>query len=213
MSREFKANLVHWRTKLIKLKMLPIPWNYCTCSYKTIYYTMFFLPYRMIRICRKFHLKKPIYYFKELKSNSKHHNFRHSEIIKTALFGPLSCLSISESRCKFLQAPFACKNWNENAPVISFIIIRQSSLDMNSNALIFFFWPRCCHMDGHLARKKSWAILFCFVLKATVFKHANIPILRKEIAWKIDNLRVYSKEIENLTKRNSLSSRPCSKRS
>ena len=139
MSREFKANLVHWRTKLIKLKMLPIPWNYCTCSYKTIYYTMFFLPYRMIRICRKFHLKKPIYYFKELKSNSKHHNFRHSEIIKTALFGPLSCLSISESRCKFLQAPFACKNWNENAPVISFIIIRQSSLDMNSNALISFF--------------------------------------------------------------------------
>ena len=212
MSREFKANLVHWRTKLIKLKMLPIPWNYCTCSYKTIYYTMFFLPYRMIRICRKFHLKKPIYYFKELKSNSKHHNFRHSEIIKTALFGPLSCLSISESRCKFLQAPFACTNWNENAPVISFIIIRQSSLDMNSNALISFFLAAMLPCGRTPCTKKSHEP-FCFVLKATVFKHVNIPILRKEIAWKIDNLRVYSKEIENLTKRNSLSSRPCSKRS
>lgn len=76
---------------------------------------------------------------------------------------------------------------------------------------LFFFgrdvamWTDTLHEKSHKP--------FCFVLKATVFKHVNIPILRKEIAWKIDNLRVYNKEIENLTKRNSLSSRPCSKRS
>lgn len=83
---------------------------------------------------------------------------------------------------------------------------------MNSNALISFFFGRDVAMWTDTLHEKSHEP-FCFVLKATVFKHVNIPILRKEIAWKIDNLRVYNKEIENLTKRNSLSSRPCGKRS
>ena len=52
---------------------------------------------------------------------------------------------------------------------------------MNSNALISFFFGRDVAMWTDTLHEKSHEP-FCFVLKATVFKHVKIPILRKEIA-------------------------------
>lgn len=57
---------------------------------------------------------------------------------------------------------------------------------MNSNALISFFFGRDVAMWTGTLHEKSHEP-FCFVLKTTVFKHVNTPILCKEIAWNIDN--------------------------